>query len=254
MYWERSREGAYAAPPVPDGPVQTVALSARGAGIIRGAAYRAVAEGLPLVTFMTFTLRSELREHVESGELVLSRELRRVLNAVRERERRRGGSSDFAYIWVAENPRGENPHVHLLTSASVSRSEFLSWAGWLESLWGHGWVHIERIRVPEAAGRYILKAVGYLGKGSDGSQGPIRGRRYGVSANIRPRVDRFLVDDSAAAVGVLSAVAGEIPDGAMVKLSGGRVLTRWGMSFPLGSGLPAMLAELGSLELGVVPE
>jgi len=34
-------------------------------------------------------------------------------------------------------------------------------------------VHLEKIKHSKAAGRYLLKAVGYLAKGTDGNQGSV---------------------------------------------------------------------------------
>lgn len=93
--------------------------------------------------------------------------------------------ADFHYIWVAECPENEdgepNPHIHVLLRWSVPHHLFSAWAKRLEKIWGHGFANLERIRKPEAAGAYIIKAVGYLAKGDDTNQGLIKGNRYAVA-------------------------------------------------------------------------
>ena len=92
---------------------------------------------------------------------------------------------DFHYIWVAECPAnadGEpNPHVHLLLQWSVEPQHFQAWAKRLESLWGHGFAHLERIKYTEAAAGYLIKAVGYAAKGGNADQGLIKGNRYNIA-------------------------------------------------------------------------
>jgi len=38
-----------------------------------------------------------------------------------------------------------------------------------------------------AAGRYLMKAIGYLAKGTNGNQGEVIGQRYGVSRDLKPK-------------------------------------------------------------------
>ncbi|WP_153446894.1 rolling circle replication-associated protein [Vibrio algicola] len=96
---------------------------------------------------------------------------------------------DFHYIWVAECPANEdgepNPHVHILLRWDVPHHQFSPWARRIEKVWGHGTVKIEKIKKPKAAGTYIIKAVGYAAKGDNGSQGLIRGNRYGIASCSR---------------------------------------------------------------------
>jgi hypothetical protein len=61
------------------------------------------------------------------------------------------------------------------------------WARGLEKLWGNGMVHLEKIKYPKAAGRYLMKSIGYFAKGTDGSQGSVVGQRYGVSRDLKPK-------------------------------------------------------------------
>ncbi|MEZ8205852.1 hypothetical protein ACED47_17365 [Vibrio splendidus] len=93
--------------------------------------------------------------------------------------------ADFHYMWVAESPMNEdgepNPHVHLLLKWTVDKQYFKDWAKRLESLWGHGMAHIERIRQPKAASTYLIKAVGYAAKGDNADQGLIKGNRYSIA-------------------------------------------------------------------------
>ena len=118
------------------------------------------------------------------------------------------------FIWVAENPdrweyvtnyhgetcksntaAGTNPHVHVLMRWNVPRLYFQGWAERIEKLWGQGFAHLEKIRNPQAAGNYLLKALGYMTKGAHSfdpntgelciNQGRIRGNRYNISASAR---------------------------------------------------------------------
>lgn len=228
-------------PPEPSfGPRATERLSMRAARKIKGAALKADMQDLGLITFMTFTCAPEDRERITSGELVLGREMRRTLNAMQERFRRES-YRDFAYIWVAENPEDENPHVHLLTNHRVTRSEFDAFARWVESLWGHGWVKIERIRKPKSAGRYILKAVGYVGKGTEGTQGRVRGNRYGISRNINVSEETLDLFDCEGAAEALYQLCASLAEGEGVeRLAEGLYLTRFGISFGAGTYVDCM--------------
>lgn len=97
--------------------------------------------------------------------------------------------SDFHYLWVAECPANEggepNPHVHLLMDWDMTPELFLAWSEKIESLWGNGFAKLQRVRKPEAAGTYIIKAVGYAAKGGKENQGIIRGNRYNMAACTR---------------------------------------------------------------------
>lgn len=115
------------------------------------------------------------------------------------------------YMWVAESPINEhgelNPHVHVLMRWRVDKKHFRAWAGRLESLWGHGFAKLERIHTPEAASNYLLKAVGYLTKGSSQEQGTIKGNRYNISQSARaPKwecIAEFFADNFIAILGEL---------------------------------------------------
>lgn len=141
----------------------------------------------------------------------------------RKRRKVAGEGGAWLACWVAENPINEqgqrNPHVHLLMRWGVPYCLFQAWARRLEQIWGQGFAHLERLRAGEAAGYYLLKAIGYLTKGAgaaeapapvdpqrapdfvgpvdpgrrielaaeqmESAQGPIRGNRYGISAAAR---------------------------------------------------------------------
>jgi hypothetical protein len=115
------------------------------------------------------------------------------------------------YMWVAEQPendKGEkNPHVHVMMRWQVEREYFQSWAIRLESLWKHGFAKLEKIKTPQAASNYLLKAVGYLTKGGNSEQGDILGNRYGISASARaPKwecIGEFYADNFIAILGEL---------------------------------------------------
>ncbi|ELV8625606.1 hypothetical protein QNF03_002261 [Vibrio cidicii] len=117
--------------------------------------------------------------------------------------------SDFHYLWVAECPANEdgepNPHVHLLMDWEMPQELFSAWAGKIESLWGNGFAHVERIKKPEAAGTYIIKAVGYAAKGENANQGLIRGNRYNMAACSRaPKWETLLSFEADNMAGIIS--------------------------------------------------
>lgn len=115
------------------------------------------------------------------------------------------------YMWVAEQPDnkegGKNPHVHVMMRWGVDKCVFRSWAKRLEQIWGHGFTKLEKIRTPQAASNYLLKAVGYLTKGGSSSQGDILGNRYGISSSARaPKwecIGEFYADNFIAILGEL---------------------------------------------------
>ena len=112
----------------------------------------------------------------------------------------------FDYLWCAEAPSkkhgskvyewagekheieciGEqNYHAHVLMRWNVDPVFFHEWAARIEKLWNQGFVTIERIKNAKAAAAYLLKALGYMVKGGEGSQGEIRGNRYNISKYAR---------------------------------------------------------------------
>lgn len=241
-------------PPAPTyGPRATDRLSDRAARKIKGAALKAHALKLGLRTFMTFTCAPEDRERIAVGSLVLGHEMRRTLNAMQQRFRRES-YREFAYEWVAENPADENPHVHLLTNHRVTRPQFDEFAAWVESLWSHGWVRIERIRKPERAGSYILKAVRYAVKGERGEQGTVRGNRYGVSRNIQVVESTADIEDQENAAATLFALMAKVSEEDGVEPLGALWLTRHGLAFPAGSRVADAEQVVADLGQGVVPD
>lgn len=78
-----------------------------------------------------------------------------------------------------------NPHVHFMMDWRCKKKHFRHWAKRLEGLWDNGYFHIEKIKVPMAAGAYLAKAAGYMNKGAEGDQGVVIGNRYGISASAR---------------------------------------------------------------------
>ena len=228
--------GGYFNVPEPcTGPRQTDHLSRRAVRQIKGAAIKAYNLGMPMRTFITFTVRQQDRAAFKSGDMVLGKEIKRTLNALNEWLRRRGRSS-LLYIWVAENVRDENPHVHMLTSYSVPRREFDAFAAHLESLWGHGFAKIERVRKPEKAGRYIMKALGYTMKGAEDDQGTVIGNRYGISRKILPKYELLNAFDCSRAADALRLLQGEMTED-IEELAPGIWLTGYGLAFEAGTDL-----------------
>lgn len=241
-------------PPTPScGPRATDRLTDRAARKIKGAALKAYALKLGLCTFMTFTCAPEDRERIAVGSLVLGHEMRRTLNGMQQRFRRES-YREFAFEWVAENPADENPHVHLLTNHQVIRSRFDEFAGWVESLWSHGWVKIERIRKPERAGGYILKAVRYAVKGEKGDQGTVRGNRYGISRNIQVVESTADIEDQENAAAMLCALMAAVSGEDGVEPLGDLWLTKHGLAFPVGSRDADAERVVIALGQGVVPD
>ncbi|MFT5755410.1 MAG: hypothetical protein ACI9LM_000117 [Alteromonadaceae bacterium] len=120
-------------------------------------------------------------------------------------------SAPLDYMWVAEMPdnkKGEkNPHVHIMMRWNVPKPLFRAWADRLETIWGHGFAKLEKLKTPEAASNYLLKAVGYLTKGGSSEQGIITGNRYNISASARaPKwecIGEFYADNFIAILGEL---------------------------------------------------
>lgn len=108
----------------------------------------------------------------------------------------RAHGKPFAYCWVAENPKNkagqDNPHIHIMLNWSVKKTQFHAWARWIEKSWGRGYAKLERLRKPESAGAYMAKAARYVTKGSDGTQGKVRGNRFFISSNARAPKPRLV--------------------------------------------------------------
>lgn len=196
-------------PPENTGDRVTAILSSRGA--------RKIAESCEFIhlkrggytTFLTLTLDAEARERVEVGETTIQREVSRFFDGLKKiyargfecridgvKTKFPGSPDALDYLWVAECPdhieketgeiTGNNPHVHVLMRYKVPYKFFEAWAERVESLWGQGMAHLEKIKDSSKAGAYMAKAAGYLCKAQGKSdQGIIRGNRYNISASAR---------------------------------------------------------------------
>jgi len=228
-------------PPPPDnsGSRITTELSKRGAKTIRGAVYLADKNHGGMSTFATATFNTEARERLASGETTIGAEVKRFIDAWRSRYRKRGKAPPV-FIWVAENPNNSNPHVHILTNDKIEYRHFRMWARGLERLWKNGTVHLEKMKYPKAAGRYLMKSIGYLAKGTNGSQGSIVGQRYGVSRNLKPKE---FIDYIHAGVEGIIAYRKMITESSGEKFNGIYV-HEYGIWAPPGYGVDQLLAWL----------
>lgn len=96
------------------------------------------------------------------------------------------GQNERLYPWGKVSSVGEqNYHAHVLMRWNVDPVFFHEWAVRIENIWSQGFVTIERIKNAKAAAAYLLKALGYMVKGGEGSQGEIRGNRYNISKHAR---------------------------------------------------------------------
>ncbi len=179
--------------------------------IFESGAYVAATQG-GFTTFLTLTFTPEKRNEIFLGNITLGSEVSRFIDGLKKMYKRgfryvtgsdetttgqrnitlcseeievKGNDGDFHYIWVAECPMNEdgepNPHVHMLLNWQVDNCHFKPWAARIESLWGHGIGHLERIKYGAAASGYLIKAVGYAAKGSNADQGLIKGNRYNIA-------------------------------------------------------------------------
>ncbi|WP_233095589.1 rolling circle replication-associated protein [Shewanella putrefaciens] len=201
------------APPQQSGDRVTSDLSSRGArNILDSGAYVAAVRG-GFTTFLTLTFNSEARERIISGESTIGAECSRFFDAI-SKMYQRGWSCDgevlknengfdcigatetvepagdkLDYLWVAEAPKNKqgevNPHCHVLLRWQVEPHLFHDWAARIEALWGQGFANLQRIKSANAAGGYLLKALGYLTKGEKADQGEIKGNRYNISKTAR---------------------------------------------------------------------
>ncbi|CAA0081231.1 Uncharacterised protein [Zhongshania aliphaticivorans] len=202
-------------PPEQCGPRISENLTPRAARkVAESCSYVALKKG-GYRTFFTLTFDTESRAAIAAGETSIQKEVSRFMDGLQKMWRRgwvaefdvngrkmfcadRDGfpqgepaqKRDLLYVWVAEAPdndKGEiNPHVHVLINWRVKYALFPAWAKRIESLWGQGVAHIEKIKDSEAAASYMMKAAGYLCKAQGkNDQGTIRGNRYGISAAAR---------------------------------------------------------------------
>lgn len=166
-------------------------------------------------TFMTLTFDEQHRAAIAAGEETIQENVSRFFDGLQRMWQRgwlaqfdqhgmrfyqagRDGlvegeeahSGDLLYCWVIENPKNadgeDNPHVHLMLNWRVKYRLFPAWARRIETLWGCGFAHIEKIRDAHAAGGYLLKALGYMAKSQDNNtQGIVTGNRYNMSRGAR---------------------------------------------------------------------
>ncbi len=205
--------------PTPDasGARKTKELTMRGA--------RAIADSCDFMakchggykTFLTLTLDDEARARVAAGEMTIQKEVKRFFDGANQVFRRgfsytndkdqrvkvepyhgapdnweddNGNMKPLPYCWVIEVPKNEagedNPHLHVLLGWRIAYRHFEAWAKRLESLWGQGFAHLEKIKEAEHAGAYMAKAAGYLTKAEGQSdQGEVSGNRYWISKPSR---------------------------------------------------------------------
>lgn len=226
-------------PPLQVGTRATKRLSRRAARQIRGAAVKAARMGRPLASFWTATFRPDARELIACGAITPGREIARLTDALSKWAKRNGRPAPV-FVWVAENPHDDNPHVHLLTDLVIPRAEFRDFAAYLEELWGHGMVHMERIKHPYAAGGYILKAVNYCSKGAESAeQGTVYGNRYGISQRIRCTEVTTILDGTESEAAELRRYIFESHDTGTVERAG-RLVSEYGV-WAGGGGLDGVL-------------
>lgn len=203
-------------PPEQAGIRATEILTERGARkIAESCEYMHLKRG-GYTTFLTLTLDAEARERVANEETTVQNEVSRFFDGLQKMYQRgfeyvdeQGRVQEVAgspkidgkrerldYLWVAECPdtidtesgevMGQNPHVHVLMRYRVPFQHFKAWSKRVESLWGQGFAHLEKIKDGEKAGAYMAKAAGYLCKAQGKTdQGTIRGNRYAISASAR---------------------------------------------------------------------
>jgi len=198
--------------------------------VLQDAGYKAAVVAGGFRSHWTFTLDAESRTRLLAGDYTLGSEVRRTLDSLQHWHDDHG-LPRLLYEWVAENPNDENPHVHLNTTHESAHRDFREYAAYVESVWGHGSVHQERLRNPRAAAAYLLKAVGYVTKGTQSGQGSIVGNRYGVSSALRAvRAEPVEVgDEDGITVKALRRVT-NLPEGEMYRdLGRGLFATPYGI-------------------------
>lgn len=193
-------ETSLTAPPLNDGPRYSDMLTTRGARkITESCYYMATCHG-GYKTFVTGTFSQSVREKIAAGRTTIQREVSRTMDSLQKMYQRgwittdgrrvAGSDKPLAYCWVVEIPKNENgeenPHVHMMVDWRVDQKLFGEWAARIESIWGNGYFHLEKIRDPLCAGAYMAKAAGYMTKGAkQDDQGTVRGNRYGISNPAR---------------------------------------------------------------------
>ncbi len=193
-------DGQNLQPPEQSGQRISEMLSHRGASkIAESCAFMSVCKG-GYKTFVTGTFKDDVREKIANGETTIQKEVSRTMDALQKMyqrgwttkagERVTGHAEGLPYCWVVEVPKNEqgedNPHIHMLLGWRVEYKHFAEWAERIESIWGNGYFHLEKIKDSTCAGAYMAKAAGYLSKAQDNdTQGEVKGNRYGISAIAR---------------------------------------------------------------------
>lgn len=192
-------ETSLSTPPVRSGPLVSNFLTSAAARKITESCYFMAEKHKGFKTFVTGTFKPETRAAIAAGETTIQREVSRTMDALQKMylrgwqgtdgEKHAGHDSTLKYCWVVEIPKNEqgeeNPHVHFMVDWRVKKKHFTEWAARIESIWGHGYFHLEKIKDPLCAGAYMAKAAGYLTKGKQEDQGRVKGNRYGISKNAR---------------------------------------------------------------------
>ena len=219
-------------PPLQSGDRISKVLSDRAARKIADSCFYMSSIGKGFSTFVTGTFNPEARARIDSGETSVQKEVTRTMDALKKMYQRGwvvtdsgkkipGHSEPFSYCWVVEvplNDEGEpNPHVHMLLDWSVDYEDFQPWRKRIESIWGNGYFHLEKIKDPLCAGAYMAKAAGYMTKanGQD-DQGVVKGNRYAISKSARAP-EWYTVEEFE--LGVMGSLIREVHDSIMHKHS-----------------------------------
>lgn len=247
--WVPRCTGLGAKPPPPQsGQRVTTTLSRRGARALQDASRKAIELGHGFRAHWGFTLGAESRSRLQAGEFTLGSEVRRTLGLLQHWNERHE-KPRLLNEWVAENPDEdghENPHLHMNLDYISRRQDFRKYAAYVEEAWGHGYVHMERLRDPRAAAAYLLKCVGYVSKGVQSGQGRIVGNRYGMSQSLRShREEATLVQDDSGRINRSLYRLTTLREGQeYADLGRGVFATRYGIGTKLGSPVqPSDLAE-----------
>ena len=218
-YRIRTQVDNLAALPTPEnaGARVTKQLTLRGARTIADSCeFMATCHG-GYKTFLTLTMDAPARNRIATGESTIQKEVKRFFDGANKVFQRgfsytndkgeavkvepyhgapdnwldeNGKMKTLPFCWVVEVPKNEdgedNPHLHVLLGWRVDYRHFAAWAERLESLWGQGFAHLEKIKEAEHAGAYMAKAAGYLTKAEGQTdQGEVSGNRYWVSKPSR---------------------------------------------------------------------
>lgn len=216
-------------------------LSSRAARTLQGGALKAVQIGKPFKAIWQPTVTDEyLADFLPTDGYngaqkplrTLSGELRRFWELVVCWSERHGYGTPVME-WAGESKsdglRDYHPHPHLLTSLAVPKRAFPELCEYVEAAWGLGSVHMEIIRQPANASKYLLKAVQYSVKGAQEGQGRVWGRRWGISRELRVVEVRDEVQGSEGDALRLEEVASMLRE-----LGMGRVQTPFGAVTPRG--------------------